>query len=151
MFELSHVPELAIHRCETYVGDLVESPQFLHQPGADLFGRHLAIGALLQVGFDAIGDRNEADRWRDRYVLAPRAELPEPPGDQVYLYDLLGLTAEAPNGEVVGRVQAYYELKHDLMIEVQRDSGSVMIPYRFVTEVDLEGKRLVVEPPEGLL
>ena len=104
-----------------------------------------------RVQFDAIGDRNEADRWRDRYVLSPRAELPEPRDDEIYLYDLIGLTAEAKNGEIVGRVQAYYELKHDVMIEVERPDGSVMIPYRFVSEVDLEGKRLVVEPPEGLL
>lgn len=104
-----------------------------------------------RVRFDAIGDRNEADRWRDRYVLSPRAGLPEPRGNEIYLYDLIGLTAEATNGEIVGRVQAYYELRHDVMIEVERPGGSVMIPYRFVSEVDLEGKRLVVEPPEGLL
>ena len=48
-------------------------------------------------------------------------------------------------------MEAYYELPHDIMIEVAREGGSVMVPYRFVTEVDLEGKRLVVEPPDGLL
>jgi ribosomal 30S subunit maturation factor RimM len=37
------------------------------------------------------------------------------------------------------------------MVEVQRVEDTVMIPYRFVTEVDLEQKRLVVEPPDGLL
>jgi 16S rRNA processing protein RimM len=104
-----------------------------------------------RVQFDAIGDRNEADRWRDRYVLSPRADLPEPRDDEVYLYDLIGLTAEATNGEIVGRVQAYYQLKHDLMIEIARTTDTVMIPYRFVIEVDLEGKRVVVDPPDGLL
>jgi ribosomal 30S subunit maturation factor RimM len=54
-------------------------------------------------------------------------------------------------GELVGNVVAYYELKHDVMIEISRGESTVMIPYLFVTEVDLEARRLVVEPPEGLL
>lgn len=104
-----------------------------------------------RVQFAGIADRNEADRWRNRYVLSPRAELPEPDEGEIYLHDLVGLTAVGPNGEVIGAVQAYYELPHDVMIEVDRPAGSVMIPYRFVSEVDLEAKRVVVEPPEGLL
>ena len=103
-----------------------------------------------RVQFAGIADRNEADRWRDRYVLSPRADLPEPGDDEIYLHDLVGLNVER-DGEVIGTVLAYYELPHDVMVEVERPGGSVMIPYRFVSEVDLEGKRVVVEPPEGLL
>ena len=103
-----------------------------------------------RVQFAEITDRNEADRWRNRYVLAPREELPAPGNDEIYLHDLVGLFVEH-NGSTIGRVEAYYELPHDVMVEVKRDADSVMVPYRFVTSVDLEGKRLVVEPPEGLL
>jgi len=103
-----------------------------------------------RVQFAGIADRNEAERWRDRYVLSPRADLPEPDENEIYLHDLVGLTVEA-NREVIGTVLAYYELPHDFMIEVERPGGSVMIPYRFVTEIDLEQKRLSVDPPEGLL
>lgn len=104
-----------------------------------------------RVQFSGISGRDEADRWRNRYILAPRADLPEPDENQIYLYDLVGLAVEQQDGEVIGRVEAYYELPHDVMIEVTRTSGRVLIPYRFVSSVDLEGKRLVVEPPEGLL
>lgn len=104
-----------------------------------------------RVQFDAITDRNEADRWRNRHLLAPRSELPEPGEDEIYLHDLVGLAVEGQGGETIGHVSAYYELPHDVMIEVARASDSVMIPYRFVTTVDLDAKRLVVDPPEGLL
>lgn len=104
-----------------------------------------------RVQFSGIIGRDEADRWRDRYVLAPRVGLPEPGEDEIYLYDLVGLAVEGKDGGVIGSVQAYYELPHDAMIEVDRPGGSVLIPYRFVTHVDLEAKRLVVDPPEGLL
>ena len=104
-----------------------------------------------RVQFSGIADRNEADRWRNRHVLLARAELPEPDENEIYLFHLVGLTVEHQGGDVIGRVEAYYELPHDAMIEVARPGGSVLIPYRFVSSVDLEGKRLVVDPPEGLL
>jgi 16S rRNA processing protein RimM len=104
-----------------------------------------------RVQFDAIADRNEADRWRDRYVLSPRDELPEPGDDEIYLHDLVGMAVFDQHGVSIGRVEAYYELPHDVMIEVARPDDLVMIPYRFVSEIDVEGKRITVEPPEGLL
>src|SRR5687768_13999401 len=104
-----------------------------------------------RVQFREIADRDEADRWRNRHVLSPRSELPEPDKSEIYLHDLVGLTVEGPDGARIGVVEAYYELPHDVMVEVAREQGSVMVPYRFVTEVDLEGKRVVVDPPEGLL
>lgn len=104
-----------------------------------------------RVQFDAITGRDEADRWRDRHVLSPRAELPEPDESEIYLHDLIGLAVQGTDGAVIGKVLAYYELKHDVMIEVERTGDTVMVPYRFVTDVDLEAKRLVVEPPDGLL
>ena len=104
-----------------------------------------------RVQFDGIAGRDEADRWRNRVILAAREDLPEPDEGEIYLHDLVGLTVVGLDGEVFGAVQAYYELPHDVMIEIDRPAGSVMIPYRFVTEVNLEQKRIVVEPPEGLL
>ena len=104
-----------------------------------------------RVQFREIADRDEADRWRNRHVLSPRSDLPEPDENEIYLHDLVGLTVENLDGQPIGRVEAYYELPHDVMVEVARETDSVMVPYRFVTEVDLEGQRLVVAPPEGLL
>lgn len=104
-----------------------------------------------RVQFDAISGRDEAERWRNRCVLAPRAELPEPDENEIYLHDLVGLVVMHENNPI-GHVEAYYELKHDVMIEVARpDADSVMVPYRFILEIDLDAKRLVVDPPEGLL
>jgi 16S rRNA processing protein RimM len=150
------------------VEPLTASPEVVFAPGRQLIAGTLKGEAAspervlriemaepfqggFRVQFSGIAGRDEADRWRDRYVLAPRAELPEPDENEIYLYDLVGLTVEGQDGAVIGRVEAYYELPHDVMIEVARTSGSVLIPYRFVSSVDLEGKRLVVEPPEGLL
>ena len=129
----------------TVKGDAVVPERPLHIEMAEPFQ------GGFRIQFDAIKDRNEADRWRNRHVLAPRVELPEPSPNEIYLHDLVGLTVHGPGGEAIGHVSAYYELPHDVMIEVARASDSVLIPYRFVTEVDLAEKRLVIDPPDGLL
>ena len=129
----------------TVKGEAAVPPQTLRIEMAEPF-----MGGY-RVQFAEITDRNEADHWRNRYVLTHRSELPEPGDDEIYLHDLVGLSVHDADGTEIGRVEAYYELPHDIVVEVARESGSVMVPYRFVTEVDLDARRIVVTPPEGLL
>lgn len=127
-------------------GDLAPNPPTLHVEAVRPFK-----DALL-VTFAELTDRNAADLWRDRFLLVPMDELEQPGEDEVFLHDLVGLSVELPQGEPVGTVIAFYELSHALLLEIERPAGSVLLPYNdeFVQEVDMEGKRLVVSPPEGL-
>ena len=106
------------------------------------------------VAFVGISDRNEAERWRERYVLAPPSEL-EPVADgEVYLHDLPGLRVIlASSGELVGEVGDVYELPQGVMLDVRRPQGSVLIPFRpeVVTRLELAERRILIDPPEGLL
>ena len=127
-------------------GDITPSARELHVEDA----RSFKDGLL--VTFGEIADRTQADLWRDRYLLVPRDEL-EPPGeDEVYLHDLVGLEVQRTDGSVIGKVSAYFELAHGLLLEIRRPDDTVLMPYRdeFVAEVDIEGGRLVIDPPEGL-
>jgi len=65
----------------------------------------------------------------------------------------VGLSVETVDGREVGRVSQVYELRPADLLEVQGPKGVVMVPYRreIVVEVDLDGERLVIDPPEGLL
>ena len=112
-------------------------------------------GAVWLVKFDTIADRNDAERWRDRYVFVPESELRPPAEDEVYLHDLPGMTVVlAGSGDVVGEVEAWYELPQGLVVEVKKADGTlVMVPYipSIVQEVDVEAKRVLLTPPEGLL
>jgi 16S rRNA processing protein RimM len=106
------------------------------------------------VAFNGIGDRNEAERWRERYVLAPKNELTPAAEHEVYVHDLLGLSVvRAGSLEPLGDVTDVYELPQGVMLDVRRPTGSVLIPFRpeVVTQVDLPGRRLIVDPPEGLI
>jgi 16S rRNA processing protein RimM len=112
-------------------------------------------GGLI-VTFAEIGDRNEAELWRDRTLLLPVAELPPPADDEVYHHDLMGMHVELKSGAPVGDVVALYELPHGLVLDVRRvppASGTVAILYRpeMIVEVDTARRVIVLDPPEGLL
>jgi 16S rRNA processing protein RimM len=106
------------------------------------------------VAFEGIVDRNEAELWRARYVLAPVSELRPIAEDEVYLHDLLGLAVvHERSGETIGEVTDFYELPQGVMLDVRRSAGSVLIPFRaeVVRRVDLPARRLFVDLPEGLI
>ena len=106
------------------------------------------------VAFEGIVDRNEAERWRERYVLAPRGELDPIAEDEVYLHDLLGLEVVLHgSAERVGEVTDVYELPYGVLLDVRREKDSVLIPLRseVVQHVDLDARRLIIDPPDGLL
>ena len=157
---------------ELVIEPLTDAPDAVFAPGRRVFagtvdgdpapdGRTLVVeesrpfkGGGWIVAFDGIADRNEAERWRERYVLAPKSELPPAAEHEVYLHDLLGLSVvRAGSQELVGDVTDVYELPQGVMLDVRRPKGSVLIPFRpeVVTRVDLAGRRLFVDPPEGLI
>lgn len=159
-------------RGELVLEPLTDAPDAVFAPGRRVFagttdgdpspdGRELVVeesrpfkGGGWIVAFDAIADRTEAERWRDRYVLAPVAELDPVGEDEVYLHDLHGLTVVRDgSGERVGEVTDVYELPQGIVLAVRRPAGSVMIPFRseVVRRVDLATRRLIIDPPEGLI
>ena len=159
-------------RGELVIEPLTNEPDAVFAPGRRLFAgtvhgdpapdqRTLIIeesrpfkGGGWIVAFAALVDRNEAERWRERYLLVPRNELEPIRDDEVYLHDLLGLeVVREGTNERVGEVIDVYELPQGVMLDVRRAQGSVLIPFRreVVQRVDLDARRLVIDPPEGLI
>ena len=56
-------------------------------------------------------------------------------------------------GPFFNNVIDVYELPQGVMLDVRREKGTVLIPFRseIVTEVDRAARRIVISPPEGLL
>lgn len=107
----------------------------------------------LIVQFEELQDRDSAELWRGRYLLAPFSELPPLQEDQVYLHDLIGMAVVSPTGERLGVVTTFYELPQGIMLDVQRDRDSVLIPYRpeIVVRTDIEARTIVLDDTLGLL
>jgi 16S rRNA processing protein RimM len=106
----------------------------------------------LIVQFEELRDRDSAELWRGRYLLARFSELPPLEDDEVYLHDLIGMKALTPSGEEIGTVTTFYELPQGIMLDVRTGAGSVVVPYRpeFVLSTDPTNRTLVVDDSSGL-
>jgi 16S rRNA processing protein RimM len=107
----------------------------------------------LLVQFEELQDRDSAELWRGRYLLAPFSQLPPLEEDQVYLHDLTGMKVVSAAGDEIGKVTAFYELPQGIMLDVNTPRGSVLIPYRpeIVVRTDIETRTIVVDDKLGLL
>jgi 16S rRNA processing protein RimM len=88
-----------------------------------------------------------------RLVALPRAQaLPLPPG-HVYPWQLVGCSVVTEDGRAVGEVSGVEgSPAHDLWA-VRGAGREHLIPAvaEIVVEVDVEARRIVIRPPEGLL
>jgi 16S rRNA processing protein RimM len=109
-------------------------------------------GGLI-VQFEELRDRDSAELWRGRYLLAPFSELPPLEQNEVYLHDLVGMKVEDRKGEAVGTVTTFYELPQGIMLDVATARGSVLVPYRpeIVVRTDIEARTVVIDESLGFL
>ena len=157
-------------RGEVVVEVLTEAPDTIFAPGARVFAglvngdpgpnpRTLSIEAArpfldrLLVAFEEIPDRTDAERWRDRYLLVPEDEIQPPREGEVFVHQLAGLNVVRSDGTPVGRVIGTFDVAGRLLLEVQREGGTVLLPYEtaFVERLDMSTGQLVMSLPDGLL
>lgn len=113
--------------------------------------RHVRTGVI--VDFRGVESRNEAEVLRGRYLLRDIADV-EPLGEgEVFHHQLLGMEVVTVDGVSLGTVREVYDLAPVELLEVRGGDRETMIPFRkeFVREVDAVARRIVVDPPEGLL
>jgi 16S rRNA processing protein RimM len=117
---------------------------------------HRHSGRLL-LSFDGVTDRDQADELRGVMLVVDSADLEEiADPDEFRDHQLIGLAVIGPGGEHVGEVADVLHYGQDLLVVAgsgSRAGAEIMVP--FVAELvpvgDLEAKRLVIDPPPGLL
>ncbi|HSG08726.1 MAG TPA: ribosome maturation factor RimM [Longimicrobiales bacterium] len=156
---------------EIMVKPLTDHPEGTFAPGVVLFladrggqhpdlalppltivgARHVRTGVI--VGFRGIESRNEAEILRGRYLLREFAEVAPLQEGEVFHHQLLGMEVVTVDGVSLGTVREVYDLAPVELLEVRGAERETMIPFRkeIVREVDPKARRIVVDPPEGLL
>ena len=108
------------------------------------------------VAFDEVPDRTGAESLRGTRLVVDGADvLPAPDDEDVFSEDQLrGLAVVDPAGTVLGSVGGL-ELgaAQDRLVVLLPDGRRAQVPFvaALVPEVDLEGGRVVVDAPPGLL
>jgi 16S rRNA processing protein RimM len=113
-----------------------------------------ARGAVL-ARIEGVADRTAAEAIRGLRLFIERERLPETGEREWYEADLIGLAAVGRDGRDWGKVLAFHDFGAGPVMEVSGGSSAmtVMLPFtdEAVPEIDLEGGKVVVEPPAGLL
>lgn len=123
-------------------------------------GRSFALTLLrpLNGAFAArlsgVETREAADALKGARLYAPRSRLPDPGADEFYHADLIGLAVRDAGGADLGFVRAVHDHGAGDLIEIARaGQDAVLLPFTraVVPTVDLARRRLVVDPPPGLI
>jgi 16S rRNA processing protein RimM len=87
-------------------------------------------------------------------LYVERDRLPERADEEWYHADLIGLAVFDTGGRKIGVVVSVQNFGAGDLVEVkpEQDEATVLVPFtrETVPEVDVEGRRLVLAPPEGL-
>ena len=107
--------------------------------------------ALLK--FAGIETPEEIQTLHNWTVEIPEEDARELEEDEYFLHDLVGLTLIDAEGKERGVVADAYDGGGGILLQVKRADGKEFeLPFAadLCTEIDLEGKRMVVTLPEGL-
>lgn len=109
---------------------------------------------LVIVAAAEVTDRDAAQALRGTSLEVDRDALPEVADDEIYHADLIGMTAQTPDGTELGTVVALHDFGAGEIAEVKpAGRPSLMLPFNpaFVPQIDIEAGRVILDPPDGLL
>lgn len=102
------------------------------------------------AGYD---DMNAAEALRDARVLITADQLVKLPADNYYEFDLVDCEVVTTNGQPIGKVAGVQSFGAAPLLVVSDANREHLIPLAssICLEVDTVRKRIVIDPPEGLL
>ena len=101
-------------------------------------------------GHDTI---ESVEELRDAEICVPESEVVELESDEYFDWQLIDCEVVTVEGEAVGSVTRVMRTGGTEVLEVKGAAKDFLIPFAgsICTEVDVEKKRIVIDPPEGLL
>jgi 16S rRNA processing protein RimM len=105
------------------------------------------------VSFEGVDDMNAAATLAGSELRIPVERLTELPPEMFYRHDLVGCAVETAAGTKVGQVTDVEGTLAGSRLVVATARGEALVPLaaEICRSIDVVGKRIVIEPPEGLL
>ena len=115
-----------------------------------------AVKGAVLARIEGVADRTAAEAMRGLRLYVERSALPATGEREWYEADLIGLAAVGRDGRDWGKVVAFHDFGAGRTMEVSgggASRSSVMLPFtdEAVPEIDVEGGKVVVDPPAGVL
>ena len=111
------------------------------------------FGDRLLVRFAGFEDRTAVEGLRGLELTVERGEVPIAPAGSFYHFELLDCRCSDRALGELGRVVALHEDGGGVLLEVERGEGRILVPFveAFVVRVDVEGRRIDLDLPPGLV
>jgi 16S rRNA processing protein RimM len=105
------------------------------------------------IALDGVETMNDAEALAGAELKVPAEALAPLPGGTFYRHDLVGCEVRTKDGQVVGKVTDVEGPLERSLLVIAAKGGEAMIPMveTICVEVDPAAKRIVIDPPEGLL
>jgi 16S rRNA processing protein RimM len=153
------------NRGEVIVNLDTDFPGSRFQPGAELLARHgdqvepvklttvRFQGDRPVIGIAGVDSMTAAEALAGFELCVPVEQLEPLPAGTFYRHDLVGCRVETRRGEAVGVVADVTDASGSSVLVVTGSAGEILVPLAsaICVEIDVGGKRIVIDPPEGLL
>jgi 16S rRNA processing protein RimM len=110
---------------------------------------------MVLARIEGVADRTAAEGLRGLRLYVERERLPAAGEREWYEADLIGLGVVGKDGRDWGKVIAFHDFGAGPVMEVSGGSSAteLMLPFtdEAVPEIDVEGGKVVIDPPAGLL
>jgi len=105
------------------------------------------------VKLEAVDDRTAAELLRGMMVFVRQADAAPPPEGGYYIHDLIGCEVRTVAGDVVGTLSAVLDAPAQHLWVVRSGDAVHNIPAvkKFIIRVDVTGREIIVDLPEGLI
>jgi 16S rRNA processing protein RimM len=105
------------------------------------------------IGIAGVETMNDAAALAGQELRVPIERLAALPDGTFYRHDLIGCRVETRDGRTVGVVRDVEGTLTGSRLVIDADGGEVLVPLvaPICTEIDAAGKRIVIDPPDGLL
>ncbi|HEY8395434.1 MAG TPA: ribosome maturation factor RimM, partial [Bacilli bacterium] len=106
------------------------------------------------ITFNNLNNINDVLGYVHAEIYVDAESRPKLNPDEYYYQDLIGLEAFLDSGEKVGTIADLVEVPQGLLLLLKKSNGKeALIPFvnEFVQEIDLENKKIIITPIEGLL
>lgn len=147
---LTAYPETIAEREEVFLGDGPEASRVLRRHVTHL---RMHQGYAL-ITFQGITNRSEAEPLRGLFVMIRTEDAVPLEDDEIYLYQIIGMTVKTTEGKTLGTVSEVIETgANDVYLVKSRRHGDILIPAteEVIVHTDVDDNVITVNLIEGLL
>ncbi len=106
----------------------------------------VGVDGAAYIGLRGVPDRNAAELLRGKKIEGKREDAPPLEEGRYYIVDIVGLSCESEEGEVLGVVKSVVNLSSDVYT-IEKAGKSILFPAvkGVIAKVDLENGKVIVK------